>query len=98
MAAFLLLAAALAAPAATEPAKAPQPEASPALVANADGSWTITRELGEAPPRLEVDDSLLLDDTIEDARDAMRAAEEERRADEAFEDAIDAARRDERPD
>jgi hypothetical protein len=96
-----ILAAALAAAAAAPapPPETPPGEAAPLLVAHADGSWTITREIREEPPMLEIaSDFLLVDWTGADDRDAMRAGEEERQADEAFEEAIEAARRDERPE
>ena len=91
----------------------------PALVAHADGSWTVARELREQPlPRLELaTDALVIDedplrpavaplryddalyDELRLRRGDHRDRDElEREAEDAFEEAIDAARSDERPD
>ncbi|MGZ8283337.1 MAG: hypothetical protein ACXWUN_10365 [Allosphingosinicella sp.] len=75
----------------------------PLLVARADGSWTITRTIREAPVSLAyaTDGLVLLEDeaaTVEaaedGARDAMREFEEERTVRRAYEEAVDQARQD----
>ena len=89
-----------AAPAAPPPEKS-QSQGEPILVRNADGSWTITRAIEEPAPELSVaTDALLMDepDFVADAREALRDDELELQAEDAFEDAIEAARRDEVPD
>ena len=96
---------AVAAPAAVPPAeKAQAPaQAAPLLVAHADGSWEITRAIEEEAPALAfATDDLLTDEPDFGSgpltRDALREAELDEQAEDAFEEAIDAARRDERPD
>ena len=89
--------------AAAAPATAPQPkaQAEPLLVANADGSWTITRTIEEPAPTLSfATDELLVDEPefVADPRESLRDDELEMQAEDAFEDVVDAARRDEVPD
>ena len=94
---FALGLAAAAAPAA--PAQ-PKAQAEPLLVANADGSWTITRTIEEPAPALSfATDELLTDepDLAADPRESLREDELEMQVEDAFEDAVDAARRDEVP-
>ena len=93
--------AAVAAPAGAPPAEKAQ--AAPLLVAHADGSWEITRAIEEEAPLLAfATDDLLVDEPDFGfgplTRDALREAELDEQAEDAFEEAIDAARRDELPD
>ena len=90
-----------AAPTPTAPTEKSQAQAEPILVRNADGSWTITRAIEEPAPELSfATDALLMDepDFVADAREALWDDELDLQAEEAFEDAIEAARRDEVPD
>jgi hypothetical protein len=92
--------AAVPAPAAPPPEKA-QPQAEPLIVRNADGSWTITRAIEEPAPQLSLaTDALLIDepDFAAAPREALRDEEIDQQAEDAFEEAVEAARRDEVPD
>ena len=85
---------------ATPPTEKAQPQAEPLIVRNADGSWTITRAIEEPAPQLSfATDALLIDepDFVADAREALRDQALDSQAEDAFEDAIEAARRDEVP-
>ena len=78
----------------------------PLLVAQADGSWTITRAIHEAPAALEAAADALLDADVEDlrfageaeAREDLRLIELEDQLERAFEEAVDKARADELPE
>ena len=70
------------------------------LVANADGSWTITAPIHEEPVSLaRLTGGLLEDDDSFDSpawvseRDRMREQEEDDQVERAFEEAIDAVKR-----
>ena len=95
----LALIATTAAPTQGDPAPV---SATPLLVANADGSWTITREIAEAATPLPADLAGLLSEEPDfgpHTDDADRRADEaaDREADEAFEEAVEAARRNVQP-
>lgn len=93
--------AAATAPAAAPPAEKSQAQADPLLVVNPDGSWTITRAIEEPEPELAGAAETLVEHPDFDAwpytSDAQRDEELEQQAEDAFEDAIEAARRDEVP-
>ena len=92
----LILAFALVAvPAAAQPEQPADRDAERLLVAHADGSWTITRDIAEEPETLAREtEALVLDEDDPATRDAdrMRRSEEERDLEEAFEEAVEWSR------
>ena len=91
---------ALAVLASTAAAQAPEPEQ--LLAAHSDGSWQVLEAIHEQSPRLASVTSGLLTDEEEwtEAQNAAKAiaeAEAESAAQRAFEEAVDAARREPRP-
>jgi hypothetical protein len=94
---FILL---LAAMATATAAPGPSPDR-PLLAARNDGSWLVTEAIHEAPPPLaSVTGGLLIDEEppaeAREDYEAVAEAEEEAAAQRAFEEAIDAARREPR--
>ena len=94
--AFALAFGLIAVPAAAQPQQTADRDADRILLANADGSWTITRDIAEEPHRLSIEtEELVLDEDEPAARDArrMRRSEQERALEEAFEEAVEWSRR-----
>ena len=93
---LVLLLAASATPALAEAGQG-APPAQPVLVAEADGSWTITQPIHEDPWAVELaTDGLVSDDEAVEDRESIRAAELDEKVEDAFEDAVDGARAEER--
>ena len=83
-------------PAAAQPKQPADRDREPVLIAHADGSWTISRDIAAEPATLAREtEGLVLDEDDPATGDAhrMRRSEAERDFEEAFEDAVEWSRR-----
>ncbi|HWT14058.1 MAG TPA: hypothetical protein VN231_14990 [Allosphingosinicella sp.] len=82
--------------AAGEPSGPPSP-ADSAMIAHGDGSWSVTRPIAEPPVPIEAATGGLIVEEEEGEAEKIGEVEADEAADRAFEEAVDQARREERP-